>query len=71
MKAGGTTVAVVGDFEGVTLTPGAGCIARIRPEGAYGPARYVAALSEAAGGLWRQISLEKADLPNKIINQRL
>ena len=65
MKAGGTTVAVIGDFEGSLLTAGPGGIARIRPEGAYGPARYVAALSEAAGGLWRQISLEKVDFGSK------
>ena len=65
MKAGGTTVAVVGDFEGVTLTPGAGCIARIRAEGAYGPARYVVTPGEAAGELWKQISPKKGDLGPK------
>ena len=59
MKAGGTTVAVGRDFEGDLLTLGPRCTVRIRPEGAYGPARYVVAPGEAAGGLWKQISPEK------------
>ena len=71
MKAGGTTVAKVSDFEGVTLTPGTGCIATIRPKAPYGPARYVVTVCEAAGALWKQISPEKRDLLYKIINQSL
>ena len=71
MKAGGTTVAVVGDYEGGFLTVGPGCTATIRPEGAYQPARYVVAPGEAAGVLWKKISREKTNLPYKIINQRI
>ena len=69
MKAGGTTVAKVSDFEGVTLTPGPGCIATIRPKAPYGPARYVVTVCEAAGALWNPIFQERAHLAYKIINQ--
>ena len=65
MKAGGTTVAVVGDFEGDVLTLGPGYTARIRPEGAYGSARYLVVPYEAAGGLWKQISPKKRDFGPK------
>ena len=71
VKAGGATVAGTGDFEGDFLTLGPGYTARIRPEGAYGPARYLVVPYEAAGGLWKQISPEKRDLLYKIINQLL
>ena len=56
---------MIADFEGGRTAIGTGCIARIRAEGAYESARYVAAPGEAAGGLWRQISLEKVDLGSK------
>ena len=65
MKAGGTTVAVVNDFEGGFQPAGGGCMARIRAKGAYGPARYVVTPGYAAGQLWKQIPLEKAGLPSK------
>ena len=71
MKAGGTTVAVGRDFEGDLLTLGPRCTARIRPEGAYGPARYVVTVCEAAGALWNPIFQERAHLAYKIINQSL
>ena len=71
VKAGGATVAVTGDFEGDFLTLGPGYTPRIRPEGAYGPARYLVAPGEAAGRLWKQIFPEKADLAYKIISQRV
>ena len=71
MKAGGTTVAKVSDFEGVTLTPGPGCIATIRPKAPYGPARYVVTVCEAAGALWNPTFQERAHLAYKIINQSL
>ena len=65
VKAGGKIVAVIGDFERGFQTAGLGCIARIHPEGAYGPARYVVTPGEAAGELWKQISPKKMDLGPK------
>ena len=65
MKAGGATVAGTGDFEGDFLTLDPSYTARIRPEGAYGPARYLVAPGEAAGELWKQIFPEKADFGPK------
>ena len=65
MKAGGATVAGTGDFEGDFLTLGPSYTARIRPEGAYGPARYMVVPHEAAGGLWKQISPKKRDFGPK------
>ena len=62
---------MIGDFECSLTTLGPGCIATIRSKGAYEPARYLVAPGEAAGGLWKQIFPEKADLAYKIISQRV